>query len=63
VSGVLGCLAALEAVKLVARFGEPLRGILLTMDLTSLEFRKCRVRRDPGCRVCGTTRSHSRHPG
>lgn len=57
VSGVLGCLAALEAVKVAARFGEPLRGLLLTMDLGSLEFRKYRVRRDPGCRVCGAIAS------
>ncbi len=52
VSGVVGCLAALEAVKLVARFGEPLRGRLLTMDLSGLEFRKFRIRRDPECQVC-----------
>ncbi len=59
VSGALGCLAALEAVKVVARFGEPLRGLLLTMDLGSLEFRKYRVRRDPGCRVCGAIASRA----
>jgi len=60
VSGMVGCLAALEALKLLARFGEPLAGQLLTMDLSDLEFRKFRIRRAPDCRVCGTAPTSER---
>ena len=53
VSGAVGCLAAMEAVKLIAGIGESLAGELLTMDLRTMVFRKHRVSRRVGCAVCG----------
>lgn len=53
VSGTLACLTALEAIKLLTGFGEPLRSQLLTMDLLRLEFAKRRPYHDPDCPVCG----------
>ena len=53
VSGAVGCLAAMEAVKLIAGIGESLAGELLTMDLRTMVFRKHRVSRRAGCAVCG----------
>ena len=53
VSGAVGCLAAMEAVKLIAGVGESLAGELLTMDLRTMVFRKHRVSRRVGCAVCG----------
>jgi molybdopterin/thiamine biosynthesis adenylyltransferase len=53
VSGAAGCLAAMEAVKLLAGFGEPLTGRLLTFDLRDMSFRACRIQRDPRCPECG----------
>lgn len=53
VSGSLGCIAAMEAIKVIAGFGERLEGTLLTYDLRRLRFRQIRVERDPGCVVCG----------
>ncbi|MBI5406442.1 MAG: HesA/MoeB/ThiF family protein [Nitrospirae bacterium] len=53
VSGTLGCLAAAEAVKLITGMGQPLRGTLLYGDLSDMTFRKFRVKRQPGCFVCG----------
>ena len=53
VSGTLACLTALEAIKLIAGFGEPLLNQLLTMDLSRAEFAKRRPYRDPNCPVCG----------
>lgn len=53
VVGLLGSLQALEALKLLAGFGEPLVGRLLLVDALSSRFRELRVRRDPGCAVCG----------
>lgn len=53
VSGTVGCLAAMEAIKLLAGFGEPLVGQMLACDLRTMSFRKFRVRRDPRCPECG----------
>lgn len=53
VSGTLACLTALEAIKLITGFDQPLVSQLLTMDLGRLEFAKRRVYRDPNCPVCG----------
>ncbi|TBU96315.1 molybdopterin-synthase adenylyltransferase MoeB [Phytopseudomonas dryadis] len=51
--GLVGSLQALEALKLLAGFGEPLVGRLLLIDALGSRFRELRVRRDPGCAVCG----------
>ncbi|PZP22443.1 molybdopterin-synthase adenylyltransferase MoeB [Pseudomonas kuykendallii] len=51
--GVVGSLQALEALKLLAGFGEPLVGRLLLIDAFGSRFRELRVRRDPECPVCG----------
>jgi molybdopterin/thiamine biosynthesis adenylyltransferase len=53
VSGTVGCLAAMEAVKVLAGFGEPLAGRLLTMDLRDMTFRRRQVERREDCPVCG----------
>ena len=52
VSGTVGCLGAMEAIKIIAGFGEPLFGRLLTMDLRNMSFQKVKIRRNPGCPVC-----------
>ncbi len=56
--GLVGSLQALEALKLLAGFGEPLVGRLLLIDAVGSRFRELRVKRDPACSVCG-----SRHAG
>jgi len=53
VVGLVGSLQALEALKLLAGFGEPLVGRLLLVDAAASRFRELRVKRDPGCPVCG----------
>ncbi|MBI2439744.1 MAG: HesA/MoeB/ThiF family protein [Lentisphaerae bacterium] len=53
VSGTVGCLGALEAIKVLCGLGEPLAGRLLTMDLRTMRFRLLTVRRRRGCQVCG----------
>ncbi|HCJ28634.1 MAG TPA: molybdopterin-synthase adenylyltransferase MoeB [Pseudomonas sp.] len=52
--GMVGSLQALEALKLLAGFGEPLVGRLLLVDALSSRFRELKVRRDPACAVCGS---------
>lgn len=55
VSGTVGCLAAMEVIKLVSGLGEPLKGRMLTLDLRTMSFRTIRTRRCPDCQVCGPT--------
>lgn len=52
--GMVGSLQALEALKLLAGFGEPLVGRLLLIDALTSRFRELKVKRDPACSVCGT---------
>lgn len=53
-AGVLGTLAAVEAVRAVAPFGEDPAGRLLLVDLLAGRFRTLRLPKDPGCTACGT---------
>jgi adenylyltransferase/sulfurtransferase len=50
--GLIGSLQALEALKLLAGFGEPMVGRLLLVDALGSRFREMRVRRDPACSCC-----------
>ena len=52
-TGVIGSLMALEAIKLIANAGEPLVGRLLLFDGLSGEARTIALPRDPACPVCG----------
>ncbi len=53
VSGAVGCLAAAEAIKVIAGFGEPLYGQMLNADLRDMTFRKIKVSRNEHCPLCG----------
>lgn len=53
VAGTAGCLAAMEAAKVLGGFGEPLAGRHLVLNLRSMQTREYRIRRDPSCKVCG----------
>jgi molybdopterin-synthase adenylyltransferase len=53
VAGMVGCLGAMEAIKVLAGLGEPLLGQMLTFDLRDMTFRKAAIRRRPDCAVCG----------
>jgi len=53
VSAALGCLAAVEAIKVLTGFGKPLKGEMLTYDAAEMEFLKFPVKRRPDCPVCG----------
>jgi molybdopterin/thiamine biosynthesis adenylyltransferase len=53
VSAALGCLAAVEAVKVLTGFGKPLKGEMLAYDADTMEFYKFPVKRRADCPVCG----------
>jgi adenylyltransferase/sulfurtransferase len=59
--GVVGSLQALEALKLLAGFGEPLVGRLLLIDALTTRFRELKVRRDPQCSVCQPAEDQDKH--
>jgi len=52
VAGMVGCLGATEAIKIIAGFGEPLYGRMLRCDLRTMNFRTVTINRDLGCPVC-----------
>jgi molybdopterin/thiamine biosynthesis adenylyltransferase len=53
VSGMLGCLMAIEAIKLLTGYGKPLFSEMLLFNTFDMEFRKVKIHRDRGCRICG----------
>jgi molybdopterin/thiamine biosynthesis adenylyltransferase len=52
VSGMVGCLGAMEAIKLIAGFGQPLAGRMLLSDLRAMTFRQVTLARRSDCRAC-----------
>lgn len=56
VTGVLGSLAALEAIRAIVPFGEDPAGKVLIADLLGWRFRTLTLPKDPGCPGCA---SHS----
>ena len=51
--GLIGCIQATEAVKLILGKGSPLIGRLLLYDALQMSFQEFKVRRNPRCPVCG----------
>lgn len=57
--GIVGAMQAMEALKYLARVGEPLIGRLLLWDGLRADARVMKVPRDPACPVCGQTASQA----
>jgi molybdopterin/thiamine biosynthesis adenylyltransferase len=53
-TGVMGSLAALEAMRAIIGFGEDSAGKLLLVDALAFRFRTIALPKDPGCPTCGT---------
>jgi molybdopterin/thiamine biosynthesis adenylyltransferase len=56
VSGSLGCLMAIEAIKVLTGYGKPLANRMLIYDTGDMRFQNVAIRRDPACSVCGKGR-------
>ena len=56
VSGTVGCLGAMEAIKVLADLGEPLFGKMLLLDLRSMQIRSVSLQHRVDCAVCGRRR-------
>jgi len=51
--GIIGTLQAAEAIKLIIEQGTPLIGRLLFLDVLEMQPREMKLRKDPGCPICG----------
>ena len=56
-AGVMGTMMSMEAVKLIAKIGEPLVGRLMIYDGLNANIRTFNVHRDPSCPACSIPRS------
>ncbi|MGE8515185.1 HesA/MoeB/ThiF family protein [Alcaligenes nematophilus] len=59
--GMVGSAQAVEALKLLGGFGEPLVGRLLSVDAFNMNWHTVRFRKDPACPVCGSAAEHADH--
>jgi molybdopterin/thiamine biosynthesis adenylyltransferase/rhodanese-related sulfurtransferase len=50
--GLVGCVQALEAMKVILGAGTPLIGRMMHFDTLSTEIRVLKLRKDPNCLVC-----------
>ena len=55
VSGMLGCLMAIETIKLLTGYGKPLISQMLMYNTLNMEFKKLSIHRDAHCNVCGNS--------
>ncbi len=53
VSGMVACLGAMEAIKVIAGFGDPLAGRMAMFDLRTMKTRELTIRRRADCEICG----------
>jgi hypothetical protein len=49
---IVGSMSAMEAIKVLTGFGNPLDGVLWNFDLTSCQVRRLKVRKRPDCEFC-----------
>ena len=51
--GMIALVQATETIKLLTGIGSSLQGRLLLYDALSMEWSEFRLKKDPGCPVCG----------
>lgn len=54
VSGMLGCMMAVEAIKLLTGYGRPLLSQMLVFNAIDMEFKKVHIPKNDRCEVCGS---------
>ncbi len=52
IAGTVGCMAAMEVIKLITGVGETLSGSMLVMDLSTMTFARRKIHKNPNCEVC-----------
>ncbi len=51
--GIVGTIQAIETIKMILGVGESLVGRLVVFDALEMRFRELKLRKDPGCPLCG----------
>lgn len=51
--GVIGSLQAMEAIKMLTRYGRPATGKIVLYDAMTCQFREMKLERHPHCELCG----------
>ena len=51
-TGIIGCVQAAEALKILLGIGETLNGRLLLLDGLTMNWRSVKLNKDPACAVC-----------
>jgi adenylyltransferase/sulfurtransferase len=54
ITGIIGSIQALEAMKIIMNIGENLTGRLLILDGLSMEWQTLRLKKNPLCPTCGS---------
>ena len=52
-AGTLGCMMAVEAIKIITGYGKPLYSRMLLFNLARMDFSTIVIHRNPKCPVCG----------
>jgi adenylyltransferase/sulfurtransferase len=53
----MGCIQAMETIKLILGRGDSLVGRLLLFDALAMKFRELKLRKNPDCPICGPNRT------
>jgi len=51
--GVIGCMQAMESIKILLNIGTTLNGRLMLLDGLTMEWRSIKLNKDPECTICG----------
>lgn len=57
-AGVIGCIQATEAIKILLNIGKTLNGRLILLDGLTMEWRSVKLNKDPACSICSDVRSY-----
>ena len=52
--GIIGCMQAAEAIKILLSIGKTLNGRLMLLDGLTMEWRSIKLNKDSACTICGT---------
>jgi molybdopterin/thiamine biosynthesis adenylyltransferase len=54
--GIIGCMQAAEAIKILLNIGRTLNGRLMLLDGLTMEWRSVKLNKDPACAICGISK-------
>jgi len=54
---MVGCVQAIEAIKLICNIGDSLAGRLVLFDALAMEWNEIQLKKNPACKVCGAAES------